>query len=80
MEKFGKIAVIVPVFNEERTIGLVINNIKKIATLIVVNDGSTDNTGLILKKKNQKKLLLSIIKIIWVMKMLLTWALKKLLN
>jgi glycosyltransferase involved in cell wall biosynthesis len=58
LEKFGKIAVIVPVFNEERTIGLVINNIKKIATLIVVNDGSTDNTGLILKKNKSKKIII----------------------
>lgn len=58
MEKFKKIAVIIPVYNEEKTISSVINGIKKIATIIVVNDGSTDKTSFILNKIKSKKIII----------------------
>lgn len=58
MEKFKKIVVIIPVYNEEKTISSVINDIKKIATIIVVNDGSTDKTSFILNKIKSKKIII----------------------
>ena len=43
-----KISIIIPVYNEEKTILKIINKIQKLSylnkELIVVNDGSTDNT------------------------------------
>ncbi len=48
-----KIFVIVPVFNEDKKIVNTIREIKKYAkNIIVVNDGSTDKTSLVLKKIN----------------------------
>lgn len=58
MEKFKKVAVIIPVYNEEKTISSVINDVKKIAMAIVVNDGSTDKTCFILKKIKSKKVII----------------------
>jgi len=45
--RFNSICVIVPAFNEEGSIAKVITEIKKVSrkvTVVVVNDGSTDNT------------------------------------
>ena len=39
-----RVAVVVPAFNESKTIGNVVNSITNYAIPIVVNDGSTDNT------------------------------------
>ena len=45
-----KISIIVPVFNEEKTVIQILKNIKKLSKIqgdfeiIVINDGSTDNT------------------------------------
>jgi dolichol-phosphate mannosyltransferase len=57
----NKLAIIIPVYNEEETIKTVIDDWKNILNknkfdLIIVNDGSTDRTNLILykiKKKNK---------------------------
>ena len=45
-----KVAIIIPAYNEEKTIQSVIYPLKKLARLFVVNDCSTDNTLKILKK------------------------------
>jgi len=48
---------IIPVYNEEKSIGKVIEELLKTfpsSEIIVVNDGSTDSTGEILKKYNIK--------------------------
>ena len=57
------ISVVVPAYNEEEVIGLFLKEFKKARIpgnfeLIVVNDGSTDNTEKIIKKfqKGYKKL------------------------
>lgn len=44
MEEF-KIAIVVPAYNEELTLPIVINSIKEYGQLIIVNDGSTDSTA-----------------------------------
>ena len=45
-----KIVVVVPTYNNEKTIGQVINSILEFtADIIVVNDGSTDSTSELLK-------------------------------
>ncbi|CDF57946.1 glycosyltransferase family 2 protein [Thermobrachium celere] len=49
-----KIDCIIPAYNEERTVGEVINVVKEveiIRNIIVVNDGSTDNTANIAREK-----------------------------
>mgnify|MGYP003367749586 CR=1 FL=1 len=46
-KKYMKVSVIIPAFNEEETVANVINVVKKVKyvdEVIVVNDGSTDNT------------------------------------
>jgi len=51
----GKIAVIVPAYNEEGQIGAVLNVLKKvnlIEEIIVVNDGSSDKTSAVAKSYN----------------------------
>ena len=50
-----KISVLIPTYNEEKTIKKVINEVKKVtkkykSEIIVINDGSTDNTPKIIKK------------------------------
>ena len=48
-----KIIVTIPAYNEEETIGIVVNEIKKINknyTVLVVDDGSKDKTAEIAKK------------------------------
>ena len=53
------IIVVVPVFNEEKTIQNVINKVSKFCDyVIVVNDCSTDNTGELLNSLDNKKLII----------------------
>lgn len=55
-----KLSIIIPVYNEEKTILKIINKILKIKhinkELIVVNDGSTDNSKKLLNKFSNKKI------------------------
>jgi len=53
-----KTYIVIPAFNEEKVIGQVIDEIKKegFKNIIVVDDGSTDNTFLVAKKKRVKVL------------------------
>lgn len=54
MERQNMLSIIIPVYNEKKTIGIIINKIHKIKKLnkqiIVSDDGSTDGTVEILKK------------------------------
>ncbi len=50
----SKVAIIIPIFNEEKTIEKLLINLKKIGNLIVVDDCSNDSTPTILKKFNFK--------------------------
>lgn len=50
-----KILIIVPAFNEERSLASVLNSIKKeapYADIVVINDGSKDNTAYVARKQN----------------------------
>ncbi len=52
-----KVSVIIPAFNEERTIGEVVKIAKNnpfVDEVIVVNDASTDRTPIIAKKSGAK--------------------------
>ena len=53
-----KVSIIIPCFNEEKTISLIIDKIymqeKIIKEVIIVNDGSTDNTSKILMELKEK--------------------------
>ena len=55
-----KLSIIIPVYNEEKTILKIINKIFKLKhinkELIVVNDGSTDNSKKLLNKFSNKKI------------------------
>ena len=54
-----KVTAIVPAYNEEKTVGAVLDVLassKKIGRIIVVDGGSTDSTGKIIKKYKSKKL------------------------
>ena len=55
------LSIIIPVYNERKTISIIIDKILKIKNLkkqiIIVDDGSTDGTTLILKKISKKKLI-----------------------
>ncbi len=53
-----KISIVIPVYNESKTIITVLNNIKKLIEnnphafqIIIVNDGSTDNTDVLIQKE-----------------------------
>ncbi len=67
MKKYKKISIIIPVFNEEKFIEETIKSVIKSDTLklkkeiIVINDGSTDNTLKILNKIKKKNKNLKII-------------------
>ncbi len=50
MEK-SQIAVLIPVYNECKTIKKIIVEVNKIATTVVVDDGSSDGSDLIIKKE-----------------------------
>ncbi len=57
----NKISIIIPVYNEEKSIGKVLDEIKKIMKkirnkyeIIVINDGSKDSSAKIIKKKKVK--------------------------
>jgi len=55
-----KLSVVIPVYNEERTVAELIRRVKKVRLpkeIIVVNDGSTDNTRRILSKIKGIKLI-----------------------
>lgn len=58
MKRSKKLSVIIPVFNEEKTILQVIKDVKKKSIrsleLIVIDDGSTDSTKKILKRHKKK--------------------------
>ncbi len=49
MEK-NKIAIVIPVFNEEKTINSILKKVTKIGTPIIINDCSTDKTKKLLTK------------------------------
>ena len=57
-----KLSIIIPVYNEEKTISEIINKVKKaklgniIKEIIVIDDSSTDNTKKILSKIKDKKI------------------------
>lgn len=61
MKKNISISIIVPVFNEEKTIAKILEKILTANTLnlkkeiIIINDGSTDNTSRIIKKNLKKQ-------------------------
>jgi glycosyltransferase involved in cell wall biosynthesis len=46
----SKLAIIIPAFNEEKTVSIVVNKVKPFGIVIVVNDASTDNTAAIAEK------------------------------
>jgi glycosyltransferase involved in cell wall biosynthesis len=46
----SQIAILIPVYNEQKTILTVINQVKKYGTPIIINDASTDNSKRIIKK------------------------------
>ena len=54
------LSIIIPVYNERKTIQLIINKILDIKNvkkqIIIVDDGSTDGTAKILKKISKKKI------------------------
>lgn len=56
-----KISIVIPIFNEEKTLEKIISKVQKASTLglkkeiILINDGSTDATKKIIRKYSQKK-------------------------
>lgn len=53
-----KLSIIIPAFNEEKTLGAIVEKVQKLnlasSEIIVVDDGSTDETGKIVKKLSGK--------------------------
>ena len=45
--------IVIPAFNEEATVSNVVNSCTKYCDVLVVDDGSTDNTLKIIKKKKK---------------------------
>lgn len=60
MENSNMLSVIIPVYNEKKTINSIINKVLKVRNikkqLIIIDDGSTDGTVQILKKISKKKI------------------------
>ena len=55
----GKLTCLIPCYNGAKTVGEVISKIpKSVAKIIVVNDGSTDNTADVLKKVKDRRLVI----------------------
>lgn len=57
MEKLPRLDIIIPCFNEERVIARTIDSVREVfpeANIIVVNDGSTDDTDLVLRYGEDK--------------------------
>lgn len=57
-KKKNKISIVIPAFNEEKTVGLVLDALHKLKLeydkeIIVVDDGSSDKTSNIVKKKEE---------------------------
>ena len=67
INKFHSIDVVIPAFNEEKTIAQCIKSVQKLncpkdkLRIIVVNDGSTDNTQKIVEKLQKKDSRISLI-------------------
>jgi glycosyltransferase involved in cell wall biosynthesis len=68
MKKINKLSIVIPVFNEVKTIEKIVDKVFKVdlgkikKEIIVVNDGSTDGTLNVLKElKKNTKLELSVI-------------------
>jgi len=63
MKKLPKVSIIIPAYNEEETLGKLLDSLmklnypKKKLEVIVVDDGSTDRTGEIVKKFKRVKLI-----------------------
>lgn len=61
MNKISKLSVVIPVYNEEKTIGRIIERVAGVnlgeisKEIIVVNDGSEDETLAVLKKLKEKE-------------------------
>ena len=53
MERF-KLAIIIPAFNEEKTISNIVKKSKKYGKVLVINDASNDRTMLLAKKNGAK--------------------------
>ena len=45
-----RLSIVIPAFNEEKTIGTVVDELKKYGVVLVVDDGSTDKTSEVLKR------------------------------
>ena len=63
-----KLSIVIPCFNEEKTVGLVVERLLKVPFLgwsveiIVVNDGSTDDTALVLNRFSSRVKVLNLAK------------------
>lgn len=63
MKKFKKISIIIPVYNEEKTVAQIVKSVSKANTfnlskeIIIVNDGSNDNSSNIINKINHKNVI-----------------------
>lgn len=62
MKNYRKVSIIVPVYNEEKTIGKIVESVKKSDTLglikeiVIVNDGSSDKTEKVLNSIKDKSI------------------------
>ncbi len=61
LNKLPKVSILVPVYNEEETVGESIKSLEKVdypkdkLEIVIINDGSTDNTSEIVKKYTHNK-------------------------